>query len=214
MFERALAHDRIRLEELHWKDFDHRVSKTGLRGGARIPKKKEPKDPKVKKSTPKMVASKPMIPSLIFELTSQKFFERRLVVHPLPKARKSSLPPPLLATFYYRRSRPEISRGNLSSDAYTNSPLPRQMTRVPSHFPILQHRLGFLTMTMKNPSIHLLKNLSQLLLASSVSVHFPCPPLIPIIQCRLQKPHPPARMHITVLFLLESSSLSQKRRNQ
>jgi len=48
VFERALAYDRIRLQELKWQDFNHRLSKTGLRGGAPIPKKKEPKTKKPK----------------------------------------------------------------------------------------------------------------------------------------------------------------------
>lgn len=57
VFERALAHDQLRLEELHWHEFDHRISRTGLRGGARIPKKKDPKDPKVKKPKLKRITS-------------------------------------------------------------------------------------------------------------------------------------------------------------
>lgn len=48
--ERSLANDRLRLKELKWQPHDTKVAKTGLRGGARIPTKKEPKDPEAKKT--------------------------------------------------------------------------------------------------------------------------------------------------------------------
>lgn len=56
VFERALAHDRLRLQELKWHQYDIKVAKTGVRGGARFPKKKEPKDPNAKKTGPKVIS--------------------------------------------------------------------------------------------------------------------------------------------------------------
>jgi len=41
VFERALANDMVRLQELKWVEADHKVSRTGLRGGG-MPKPKDP----------------------------------------------------------------------------------------------------------------------------------------------------------------------------
>jgi len=48
VFERAMAHDRRRLQELEWREYDRRIARTGLRGGAAIPKKKVPNTEKAK----------------------------------------------------------------------------------------------------------------------------------------------------------------------